>query len=97
MDKTLEIAQQASQQSDRTLFIYVIIILAGLMVTAMWTFIRDLKDSRAKHLEALVNLSDKTNIQCKEVTAVVSQNSEVLRECSTELRFCREDRQQKRT
>ena len=92
MNDTLRIAQEASSQSDRTLFIAVIMSLSIAGMYMMWMFIRDLKDTRTKHLDALIGMSRDMNQTTKDVSSVVAANTEVVRNCNEELRHCRDAR-----
>lgn len=100
METIVNTGKDLGSQSDRVLFIIVILAMSAVLIWTIRYLINDFKECRNLYQSNMMKLAEKQSEMTEKVTTAVTRNSEVInensgiiRECQTEIMLCRQSKQ----
>ena len=90
MPDLVSTTNQLSQQPDRWLFLFALVLLVGVAAAVARYFVKQYERLHAEHQQVLATLMGRQEERQTELVRVVAANTEALRAVSQELRWCKE-------
>ena len=90
MNDLVQLTNVAAKESDRWLFLFALVVLAGVMLVVARYFVRQYEALQKEHQQVLATLMGRQDERQTELVRVVAANTEALRGVAVELRWCKE-------